>query len=189
VTLDDSFSASWKAEVLARRPLILPRRHFTYPKAVEEIERGAMEVMVHPADGEPFLATCALGFASPSVPTGLWTCPNPHVLCAVAGGYGYVIDSRAPEQGRQIDYRPVTEVRPIPEAGLIVFVSFHTAEAWDAHGRRWQTRKLSWEGIRLGDATATHLRGWGWELQTDREVEFVIDLATGTHSGGPHFPS
>ena len=184
---DRSFPADWTAEVLAGRPMILPRRHLVYPMAVEEVERGALELMVRPAEGEAFLATCALGFASPAVPTGVWSCPDPAMVCAVAGGYGYMIDSRAPERWRQLEYRPVTEVRPLREAGLLVFLSFHTVEAWGAAGRLWQTARLSWEGVRLGEATATELRGWGWDMPTDTEIEFAVDLATGRHTGGPQF--
>ena len=69
----------------------------------------------------------------------------------------------------------------------MVFVSFHSLEAWGAAGRLWQTARLSWEGVRLGEATATELRGWGWDMRTDAEVEFVVDLATGRHNGGPKF--
>lgn len=189
--MDRSFPAEWTVEVLAGRPMILPQRHFVYPAAVEEVERGALELMVRPGAGEsspdPFLATCALGFASPTVPTGVWSCPDPRWLCAVAGGYGYMIDTRAPERWRQLEYRPVTEVRPLPEAGLLAFVSFHAVEAWGAAGRLWQTARLSWEGVRLGAATATELRGWGWDMRTDTEIEFAIDLETGKHTGGPGF--
>jgi hypothetical protein len=184
---DRSFPAEWTVEVLAARPMILPRRHFVYPVEVEEVERGALEVMVWPMEGEPFLATCALGFASPAVPTGVWSCPDPALVCAVAGGYGYMIDSRAPERWQQLAYRPVTQVRPLPEAGLLIFVSFHAIEAWGTGGRLWQTARLSWEGVRLGDATVTELRGWGWDMRTDTEIEFVVDLATGRHTGGPKF--
>jgi hypothetical protein len=184
---DRSFPAEWTAEVLAARPVILPRRHFVYPVEVEEVERGALELMVRPAESEAFLATCALGFASPAMPTGVWSCPDPTWLCAISGGYGYMIDSRAPERWQQLGYRPVTEVRPIPDAGLLVFVSFHSVEAWGAAGRLWQTARLSWEGLRLGEASATELHGWGWDMRTDTEMEFIVDLATGKHTGGPKF--
>jgi hypothetical protein len=187
VAIDRSFPAAWTVEVLAQRPMILPRRQFVFPVAVEEVERGALELMVRPEGGEPFLATCALGFASPAIPTGVWSCPDPAMLCSVAGGYAYLIDTRAPERWRQVDYRPVTEVRPIPEAKLLVFASFYSIEAWGASGLLWQTARLSWEGVRLGGATATELRGWGWEMRTDREIEFVVDLANGRHTGGARF--
>ncbi len=185
--IDHSFAAEWQVEILAARPLILPRRHFVYPAAVEEIERGALELMVRPAAGGSFLATCALGFASPAVPTGVWSCPDPAMLCAIAGGYAYVMDTRAPERFQQISYRPVTEVRPLPEAGLLLFASFHSVEAWSKEGRQWQTHRLSWEGVRLGAATDSMLEGWGWDVRSDAEIEFVIDLRTGKHTGGPQF--
>ena len=185
--MDRSFAAEWQAEELGARPLILPRRHFVYPAAVDEVERGALELMVQPAAAEGFLATCALGFASPAVPTGVWSCPDPAMLCAVAGGYAYLIDTRSPERWEQVGYRPVTEVRPLPEVGLLVFASFHSIEAWGAEGRRWQTGRLSWEGVRLGASTADELRGWGWEMRTDTELEFVVNLRTGEHQGGPSF--
>lgn len=186
-TVDRSFPAEWTAEVLQARPLILPRRHFVYPAEVEEVERGALELMVRSASGEAFLATCALGFASPAVPTGIWSCPHPALVCAVAGGYAYVIDTRAPERWDQVEYRPVTEVRPLMAAGLLLFSSFHSVEAWGAAGRLWQSSRLSWEGLRLGEATATELHGWGWDMRTDTEIPFVVDLQTGQHSGGPAF--
>jgi len=68
VRMDRSFQTEWTAEALAARPIILPKRHFVYPVEVDEVERGALELMVRPAEGETFLATCALGFASPAVP-------------------------------------------------------------------------------------------------------------------------
>src|ERR1700722_2770257 len=91
------FPHHWQARILPARPLILPPRHFVYPREAEEVERGAMEVMVRAEATAPeFLATCALGFQDPIVPTGIWSCPNPHELCAVSGGYAYIIDTREP---------------------------------------------------------------------------------------------
>lgn len=187
-SIDESFAHTWTAEILPSRPLILPPRHYTYPAEVEEVERGALEVLVRPMAGEqPFLATCALGFASPVVPAGVWSCPDPDELCAVAGGYAYIVDTRAPERWTQIEYRPVTNIRPAPECGLLLFASFHTVLAWGREGRRWQTRRLSWEGVRLGEVRDGKLQGWGWEMRTDLELEFAIDLQTGEHAGGPEF--
>ena len=119
--IDLGFSHAWQAEVLTSRPLILPPRHFTYPGEAEEVERGALEILVKPEApaAQPFLATCALGFRDPVVPTGLWSAPNLHELCAVSGGYAYLIDTTAPERFTMIDYRPVLEILSAPHAGLL----------------------------------------------------------------------
>ncbi|MGI8773168.1 MAG: hypothetical protein ACR2JE_17230 [Acidobacteriaceae bacterium] len=186
-TLALTFAHSWEAELLAARPPILPRRHYVYPVQVDEVERGALELLVRPQGAEVFLATCALGFASPAVPTGVWSCPHPDSMCAVAGGYAYMVNTRAPEQWIQIPFRPVTEVRALRDADLLLFASFHTLLAWGPEGRVWQSGRLSWEGVRLGEVRDGRLQGWGWDMPTDTEMEFALDLSTGRNTGGPSF--
>ncbi len=179
------FPHSWQAEILAERPLILPPRAFTYPREAEEIERGALSVMVKPASAAPFLATFALGFADPAAPTGLWSCPGPGELCAVSGGYAFVVDTADPGRFTQIAYRPVLEVRTLPDHNLLLFTGHHALLAWGASGLAWQTARLSSEGLRIAEIRGGELRGFGWDLLTDREVPFTVDLRTGRHPG-PH---
>ena len=151
--------------------------------------RGALLLEVQPAAGGTFLATCALGFTDPAMPTGIFSCPNPRELCAVAGGYAYIIDTAAPERSTHIPLRPVAEVLVLAEQGLLVFVGFHSIAAWGREGLAWQTARLSWEGIRITGVEGNSLRGFGWDMPTDKEVEFAIDLRTGTHTGGAFIPS
>ena len=175
----EAFAHGWKAEVLRGRPLILPSRHYTYPAVVDEVERGALEVLVTPAEGMPFLATCALGFRDPAVPTGVWAMPDAEWLCAVSGGYAYLIDTRAPERFTQVAWRPVLGVETIPELGLMLFVGHHALLAWDAKGEAWQSDRLSWEGVTLTGREGNVLHGLGWDLMTDRDTPFSLDLTTG----------
>ncbi|MBV8115787.1 MAG: hypothetical protein JO300_13675 [Silvibacterium sp.] len=183
-----NFPHCWSAEILPRRPLILPNRQFLYPKQAEDIERGALEVMVHPADTEPFLATFALGFSDPTAPTGLWSCPDPDWLCAVAGGYAYVVNTSQPRQFEHIEYRPVLLVRVLRAHGLLIFVGHHSLLAWGAAGKAWQTGRLSSEGIEITHINGDHLEGIGWDLIAGRDVPFRINLRTGARvfdSGQP----
>ena len=179
--VDLSFSHRWHAEILAARPLILPPRHFVYPRAAEEVERGALEVMIRPGDSgaQPFLATCALGFRDPAVPTGLWSAPKPEEICAVAGGYAYLIDTAQPERFTMIPYRPVLEVRPALAEGLLLFASHHSILAWGREGQAWESQKLSDEGVAMTEIADGVLRGVGWEIKSDREIPFAIDLRSG----------
>ena len=183
-----SFPQEWRAELLEVAPLIAPARQFIYPRQVageeDTLGRGALRVMVHPASGGAFLATCARGFADPRMPTGVFACPNPRDLCAVAGGYAYLIDTSAPEQSQHIPLRPVVEVLSLVEQELLVFIGFHALLSWGVDGLAWQTARLSWEGVRVTGAEGETLRGFGWNMMTDREVEFVVDLRTGAHTGG-----
>jgi len=232
-TVDLCFPHRWQAEILAARPLILPSRHFVYPREVEEIERGALEVLVHPGaqkrsseqlnrsqvlyqgttsvgpqtpqkgdwastpagsssenspglsplplkkDAQPFLATCALGFRDPVVPTGIWSTPNPDELCAVSGGYAYLINTTTPEHFTRIPYRPVLEIRPVVEQGLLLFVGHHAILAWGSGGLAWESEKLSDEGVTISGIEGGVLRGVGWEMRSDLEKAFAVELRTG----------
>jgi len=188
----EAFPHDWRAEVLSKSPLIAPARQFTYPQQIageeDALARGALLLHVHPAPGGTFLATCALGFTDPAMPTGVFACPNPRELCAVAGGYAYVIDTAAPERSTHIPLKPVAEVLVLAEHGLLVFVGFHAIVAWGREALAWQTGRLSWEGIRLtgvrADENGAALHGFGWNMPIDKEIEFEIDLRTGTHIGG-----
>ena len=177
-----SFPHAWRAEILAARPMILPPRHYIYPRDVEEIERGALEIDVRiAADAvQPFLATCALGFRDPIAPTGIWSAPNPHEMCAVSGGYAYIIDTTLPEHFTMIPYRPVLQVLPAVDSGLLLFVGSRTILAWGRGGQAWESPKLSDEGVTIDGIGGAVLRGIGWDMFTDREVRFSVDLDTGS---------
>jgi hypothetical protein len=170
--------------------MIAPARQFTYPRQVageeDTLARGALLLMVHPVAGGSFLATCALGFTDPSVPSGLFSCPNPDELCAVAGGYAYIIDTLHPERSTHIPLKPVVEVLPVPSQNLLLFTGFHTISAWGASGEAWHTERLSWEGIRITRIEETTLHGTGWNMLTDKDVPFTIDLSNGRHEGGAY---
>ena len=197
--IDLSFPHNWHAEILPARPVILPARHFVYPRDAEEIERGALEVLVKPQAepgsaessrvhqvpplgpgiAQPFLATCALGFREPAVPTGIWSAPSQQEMCAMSGGYAYLIDTAQPERFTMIEYRPVLDVRALVDERLLLFVGHRSLLAWSADGLAWETGKLSDEGVTINGIENGILRGTGWEMMSDKERPFAVDLASG----------
>jgi hypothetical protein len=184
--VDLAFPHAWQAEILRERPLIVPPRRFTYPRDAEEIERGALEVLIRPGttgpeSAPPFLATFALGFADPVAPSGLWSCPAPDDLCAVAGGYAYIVNTLAPDRFAQIEFRPVFHIEPLPAHNLLLFAGSYAMLAWGPGGLAWKTPRLSSEGLRITEVRGDTLHGFGWDLITDRELPFTIDLRTGAN--------
>ena len=183
-----SFTQSWIAEILTTPPLIAPARQFMYPMRVageeDAMQRGALQLLIKPATGGTFLATCALGFRDKSLPTGIFACPAPDDMLAVAGGYAYLVNTTAPERCVHLPLRPVTQIVSAVEEGLLLLSGFHTVAAVGANGMLWETARLSWEGVRLGEVRDSKLHGEGWDMHTNREVPFAIDLCTGLHEGG-----
>jgi hypothetical protein len=180
-TIDLAFPCAWSVEILPARPPILPTRCYVYPRDAEEIERGALELLIRAAtpDARPFLGTCALGFRDPIVPTGVWSCPNPDEICAVSGGYAYMIHSAAPERFTMLPFRPVLEVRVLREQGMLLFVGHRSLLSWNSEGLAWQSANLSDEGITITAIEGQTLHGLGWSMMTDKETPFVLDLRTG----------
>jgi hypothetical protein len=72
----------------------------------------------------------------------------------------------------------------IAARGLLVFADFVTLRAFGRHSQAWQTGRLSWDGLRIVNVADDEIHGFGWDLRRDKEVEFVVDLATGGHRGG-----
>jgi hypothetical protein len=189
---DLTFPATWSAEILSAPPLIAPARQFTWPHRVageeEALARGALLLQVKPASGGSFLATCALGFRAPSALSGVWSCPRPDDLLAVAGGYAYLADTLAPDRPLHVPLRPVTQVLPAPEANLLLLAGFYTVAAIGATGLLWETARLTWEGLTLTGIRDNQLQGLGWDMRTDRELPFTVNLSTGSHTGGAFTP-
>ena len=187
-TPEERFSQDWTAEILPKAPLIAPARQFIYPQQIageeDALARGALQLLVRSAAGGSFLATCALGFTDPSMPTAVFACPNSQQMCAVAGGYAYVIDTTNPERCTHVALKPVVEVRSIITHNLLLFVGFHSIVAWGSEGLLWESARLSWEGVRITGIEGNALHGVGWNLLTDREAGFSLDLLTGLHQGG-----
>jgi hypothetical protein len=184
-TLDLTFPHDWQVTILEHRPPISPARHFIYPREAAEVEKGALELIVRPAPGRgnpgEFLATFALGFADPAVPTGVWSCPNPQRLCAVAGGYAYLVNTSNPHEWEMIEYRPVLALTPLMSQRLVLFSGNQSLIAYGPNGKAWETQRLSWEGIKILKVHEASLTGLGWDLITDREFQFELNLKTGEH--------
>jgi hypothetical protein len=187
------FPHGWSVEILKNPPLIAPVRQFIYPQQIageeDALARGALQLMVKPVSGGMFLATCALGFTDPAMPMGVFTCPDSQEMCAVAGGYVYVIDTSRPEHCTHIALKPVVEVRALVTQDLLLFVGFHSMVAWGRNGMVWESARLSWEGIRITSIEDDVLHGTGWNLLTDQEVNFSLDLRNGRHQGGGFTPT
>jgi hypothetical protein len=180
------FPHDWSAAILPAPPMIRPARQYMYPQTIageeEALSRGALLLDVRPTGGKNFLAICALGFEGEGLISGVWSCPNPLELCAVAGGYAYVINAWNPKQCTHVDMRPVVEVLTTPT--LLIFVGFHTICAWGADGLAWHTPRITWEGLRITGLTDDTLTGMAWDMPSDAEVPFEIDLQSGEVTGG-----
>jgi hypothetical protein len=97
----------------------------------------------------------------------------------VSGGYSYLIDTTNPASFTMLVFRPVLEVRPLREHGLLLFVGHRQLLAWGVNGQAWQSEKLSDEGLTISAIRGNELDGQGWDMLTDKETPFTLELETG----------
>lgn len=187
VTHTEGFPESWQARILPAAPMIAPSRQFVFPQAVpgeeDALARGAMWIEIKPATGGIFLAQCALGFAGRGVASGVWSTPNASLLLAVAGGYGYLIDTNDPDRTELLPMRPVVSIHATPQAEALVLIGFHAAYVLTG-GEAWESPKLSWEGVAVSGIEGDILHGTGWHMPSDKELPFTLNLSTRELVGG-----
>jgi hypothetical protein len=183
--LDFSFPHNYEVKVLSAAPPVHPlEKLHHYPVELEEGDRSGAWLRVLPCDRTPWTGFFALGFDSHHVVNAVCSCPDPDSLCAVVGGYAYIVKASDPGQWFRIEQRPVVDLRAHPESNLLIFAGFTTISAVGSEGLRWTTGRLSWEGITITGIDRGTLEGRGWDAMSDKEVPFEVDLSTGKHTGG-----
>ncbi len=184
-----TFPRNYEVRKLESAPLPHPvEKLYQYPAEIEEGDRSGIYLRVVPGvpskTGRAWAGFFALGFDSDQVVSAVCSCPDPDSLCAVAGGYAYVVNATDPTQWFRIEQRPVVDLRVVHELHLLLFTGFTSITALGPAGLAWTTKRLSWEGIRIAEISGAELRGFGWDPTSDKEVPFVVDLKTGQHTGG-----
>ncbi|CAH2408761.1 hypothetical protein MES5069_70379 [Mesorhizobium escarrei] len=83
---------------------------------------------------------------------------------------------------------PVIAVRSSVKYRLLIFVNNTELLAIGVNGEAWRTERISWDNLKLTTMTYDTICGVFWDIQTESEQGFTVDLATGTHSGGATMP-
>jgi hypothetical protein len=183
--LDFTFPRNYEVKALPSAPPVHPlERLYHYPVELEEGDRSGAYLRVVPRAGAAWTGFFALGFESDQVMNALYSCPDPDSLCAVVGGYAYVVKATDPTSWFLVEQRPVTDLRAVSQHELLLLTGFTTISAVGRGGLHWTTERLSWEGVSITEISGNKLRGLGWDALMDKQVPFEVHLPTGKHSGG-----
>lgn len=120
----------------------------------------------------------------PEAAHGVFSHPDTTRALVVASGQGYLLKPAAPHDWAPVDELPLVGVAEIPSIGAVVVADLIHLVAYGRQGRLWETRRVSYDGIRITDADATAIHGLAWSAPEDREVPFVVNPATGAVTGG-----
>lgn len=159
----------------------VPLETIYYPDASREGGKDGLLVKISPCDASAWLGVFAFGSVGF---TGVLSCPDPWTVCVVSRGDGYFVQTNRPDEWSRVACYPITDVRPVSDVGILVFANYTGLVAYGADGLRWRTSRLSYDGLKLGEISGECLRGLAWDAPSGTEVEFVVNLRTGSHIGG-----
>lgn len=185
--IEQPFPSAFEFEVLSELRAGNTKRLF-YPGAIESGGQDGVNVRVVPHEGEAWIGTFASGRFGAKTITGVFTTPNPTKLCVVAEGQAYIVDAANPKEHESLPIVPVIAVRSSAKYRLLIVANHTELLAIGANGIAWRTERLSWDSLKLTTMTNETLYGVFWDIQTESEQSFTVDLATGTHTGGAFVP-
>ena len=101
-------------------------------------------------------------------------------------GAGYIVRADDPGDWSEVACWPVRIIRVVPSHDLLVLGDFTEFVAYGRDGLRWRSQRLAWDDLSLIAIRDDRLIAGGWHLETDRVVEFEVELATGSAVGQPY---
>lgn len=183
VAFEAAFPHAYEVEILDS----VPDTAWTFERG-GSTERGELIVGVRTETGDRWSGAARAG--APSVRSALSGCfstPAATSLLLVSRGDAFLVDVLEPGEFHVVDTGgPVVLVRPLVDHGLLLLGSPWIITAIDEGGRRWQTRRLSIDGIRLDEVDEVRLAGVA-DPDDDEPRDFVVDLRSGEHEGGVPF--
>lgn len=185
---ENLFSAAFEFERLEELRTSRVKRLF-YPGATEIGGRDGVNVHVIPHGGDEWIGTFSAGGFGPKSVTDVCSTPNPTKICVIAEGQGYIVDVVHPEIFDNLPIFPVLAVRSSAKHGLLIFASHTELLAVGTDGIAWRTARLSWDSMKLTSMGEDDLCGVFWDIRSESEQSFTVNLATGTHTGGAYFPA
>ena len=129
------------------------------------------------------MGSFAFGASGSAALAAVVAMPDGVSLGVVAGGSGYLVSLDDPSQWEVLPSEPITDVRVIEKAGLVVFADLNELVAWDRSGMRWR-KHVARDGMTLKSNSATELSGEYDDYPNGGITQFVVDLASGQTRGG-----
>lgn len=182
--MDDwpDFEGRYTAEVLSELPSDDERRYYYPGGSIRGGKDGTIVTVT--TDGGSWVGIFEFGGHSERLLSGVWGHPNPSTVFVVSRSRGYYVNAEHPEEWGEPDAYPIMEVVPVVPMRMLLLVDLDRITAHGEVGLLWQTRKISWDGLKIVDVGPTTLNGLAHDPMAMRPVPFSVDLITGVATGG-----
>ena len=186
IAIERAFPAEYEVRLLAEGPAE-PGPRWEFSRAGRGVHGGVLVEVVVEGRSEWIGLVANAPESVAAAHSGIYSTPSEGTLCVVARGDAYFIETAAPDQWWVLEDAPVVGVRSALAEELLVLATPWRVAAVGPDGLAWRTPRLAIDGIALAEVADGHLSGVA-DPEDDESREFVIDLRTGRHQGGFHFP-
>ncbi len=108
--------------------------------------------------------------------------PDGSSMIVVSGGECYIVDIE--RRSLKETFGGVYEtIFRVPEKNIVIFGSSIDFDSLNSSGHLWQSRRISWHGIRHLNLEDDTLMGEAWSFE-DSWIPFSLDVNTGAYKGG-----
>jgi len=112
--------------------------------------------------------------------TGVFACPSPTDVCAISGGWAYLMDTHRPSDGAVIGHRQVVQVEAAAHQLLLLVGSLDIVAVGSA-GIAWASERLAIDGLAVVEATSEAITCTREMTVVGGGIDtFVLDAATGS---------
>lgn len=153
-----------------------------FPGVSSEGGKDGLMVKVTPKVGPPpWIGVFAFGFPNFLARSGVYSCPDPFVICVVSKGQAYLVPTHDPTVCTAVPSIPVCEIMPLSQYGLLLFADNTTVTAVGKQDVAWKTERLVADDLKIlaADETNGLLTVSGWDPINSERRQLKLDLATG----------
>jgi hypothetical protein len=146
-------------------------------------QRGAQDgitLKVAPRDLKPWIGRFAFGDPSGQSLTCVLSCPNADEMCVVSSGSGYIVKTNDWTKWQAVRAIPVCDVQAARDMRLLIFADFTKLVAYDEAGLKWQSPRVSSDGIERLEVSPRQATLIGWSAAEQQKRRVAIDLSSGT---------
>jgi len=111
--------------------------------------------------------------------SGVFSTPNPWIICIVAHEEGYLVDVNQPSDYQLIDAIGIRNVFTILDLGMLIFVTYTELVSYGSEGKIWETERFGNGEILVADVSKEGIHGTYWKPEINSYPEFYVNPITG----------
>jgi hypothetical protein len=182
IETDRTFNGDYDCQVLDEIPHGTGMSYYL-PKQQTGVGQDGVLLRITPKDTSSWIGLFSSVKKYPGTPSRILFTPNLNTICVICSGDAVITDVTCPEKCTLLDFEPITEVVTVKEREMIVFAGFTKLMVFDGSNVMWETSRVAWDELKITSINPSSISDEYWDVATEKQARFRVDLDTGEVSG------